>query len=157
VTTIAIDSGLKIMAKVYVSTVIPAPASAVWAVVRNFNGLPDWTNFVVESRIEQNMQADKIGCVRNFRMKDGGRIRERLLALSDYDLSCTYAILESPMGVENYVATLRLIPVTDGDQTFVEWTAEFDAAPDREDRLVEDIGRNVFGAALASLKTRLAR
>jgi hypothetical protein len=145
------------MAKVYVSTVIPAPAGAVWAIVRDFNGLPDWTKFVVESRIEQNMQADKVGCVRNFRMRDGGRIRERLLALSDYDMSCTYAILESPMGVENYVATLRLIPVTDGDQTFVEWTAEFDAAPEREDKLVEDIGRDVFGAALASLKTRLAR
>jgi hypothetical protein len=145
------------MAKVYVSAVIPAPASAVWGIVRDFNGLPDWTKFVVESRIEQNMQADKVGCVRNFRMRDGGRIRERLLALSDYDMSCTYSILESPMDVENYVATLRLIPVTDGDQTFVEWTAEFDAAPDREDKLAEDIGRNVFGAALASLKTRLAR
>ena len=145
------------MAKVYVSTIVPAPAGAVWALVRDFNGLPNWTNFVAESRIEQNMQADKVGCIRNFRLKDGGRIRERLLALSDYDMSCTYAILESPMGVENYVATLRLIPVTDGDQTFVEWTAEFDAAPDREERLVEDIGRNVFGAGLASLKTRLAR
>jgi hypothetical protein len=145
------------MAKVYVSSIIPAPAGAVWAVVRDFNGLPDWTKFVVESRIEQNMPADRIGCVRNFRLRDGGRIRERLLALSDYDMSCAYAILESPMGVENYIATLRLIPVTEGDQTFVEWTAEFDAAPDRENGLVESIGRDVFGAALASLKTRLAR
>ena len=42
-------------------------------------------------------------------------IRERLLALSDYDYSCTYEILESPMGVTNYVATLKLTPVTDGD------------------------------------------
>jgi hypothetical protein len=145
------------MAKVYVSSIIPAPAGPVWAVVRDFNGLPDWTKFVVESRIEQNMPADRIGCVRNFRLRDGGRIRERLLALSDYDMSCAYAILESPMGVENYIATLRLIPVTEGDQTFVEWTAEFDAAPDRENGLVESIGRDVFGAALASLKTRLAR
>src|SRR5260221_824051 len=145
------------MAKVYVSTVIAAPASAVWAIVRDLNGLPDWTKFVAESRIEQNMPADRIGCVRNFRMRDGGRVRERLLALSDYDMSCTYAILESPMGVENYVATLRLIPVTDGDQTFVEWSAEFDAAPDREEQVAADIGHNVFGAALASLKGRFGR
>jgi polyketide cyclase/dehydrase/lipid transport protein len=95
------------MAKVYVSNVIPTAVGAVWAVVRNFNGLPDWTGFVAESRIEQNLPADKIGCIRNFRLKNGGRIRERLLALSDYEMSCTYAILESPMGVENYVATLR--------------------------------------------------
>jgi hypothetical protein len=144
------------MAKVYVSNVVPGTVGAVWALVRNFNGLPDWTGFVAESRIEQNLLADKIGCIRNFRLKNGGRIRERLLALSDYEMSCTYAILESPMGVENYIATLRLIPVTDGDQTFVEWTAEFDAAPDREAQIADDIGRNVFAAGLASLKSLFA-
>ena len=145
------------MTKVYVSRVIPAQPGAVWAIVRDFNALPDWTGFVAESRIEQNFASDKVGCIRNFRLKDGGRIRERLLALSDYEMSCTYSILESPMGVENYVATLRLIPVTDGDQTFVEWSAEFDAAPDREEQLAADIGCNVFGAALASLKGRFGR
>lgn len=145
------------MAKVYESAVVPAPAGAVWGVVRDFNALPQWTPFVVESRIEHNRAPDQIGCIRNFRLRDGGRIRERLLALSDYDMSCTYAMLESPMGVENYVATLRLIPVTDGDQTFVEWSAEFDAAPEREDQLVASIGRNVFAAALSALKQRFAR
>ena len=39
------------------------------------------------------------------------------------------------MGVENYVATLALSPVTETDATFVEWSAEFDAAPEREDQL----------------------
>src|SRR5271167_2792670 len=100
------------MAKVYASAVIPAPTSVVWAVVRDFNALPKWTKFVAESRIEQNLAADKVGCIRNFRLTNGGRIRERLLALSDYEMYCTYSILESPMGVDNYVATLRLIPVT---------------------------------------------
>ena len=145
------------MAKVYASIVIPASASAVWAVIRDFNALPKWTPFVAESRIEQNAPPDKIGCIRNFRLKSGGRIRERLLALSDYEMSCVYSILESPMGVENYLATLRLIPVTESNHTFAEWSAEFDAAPDREDALVEDIGRNVFAAGLSALKTQFSR
>ena len=98
------------MAKVYSSAVIPAPASAVWAVVRDFNALPKWTPFVAESRIEQNKPSDQIGCIRNFRLKDGGRIREQLLALSDYEMSFEYSILESPMGVENYIATLSPHP-----------------------------------------------
>jgi len=68
----------------------------------------------------------------NFVLKDGGLLRERLLALSDYDLSCSYEILESPMAVENYVATLSLTPITDGNLTLAEWQAEFDCAPDRE-------------------------
>ena len=67
-------------------------------------------------------------------------IRERLLALSDYDYSCIYEILESPMGVENYVATLKLTPVTDGARCFAEWSAEFDCAEAREQELVETIG-----------------
>src|SRR5258708_25295883 len=140
------------MAKAYSSAVIPAAATAVWAVVRDFNALPQWTPCVADSRIEQNRPSDQIGCVRNFRLKDGGRIRERLLSLSDYEMSFEYSILESPMGVENYIATFRLIPVTDSDQTFAEWTAEFDAAPDREDGLVEAIGRNVFAPGLQALK-----
>ena len=114
------------MTKVYVSSVIPAPAADVWNVVRDFNGLPGWAPFVAESRIEQNAHADRIGCIRNFTLKDGGRIREKLLALSDYDLSCSYAILESPMPVENYVATLSLTPITDGNMTLAEWQADTD-------------------------------
>ena len=34
--------------------------------------------------------------------------------------------------------------------------AEFDAAPDREAAIADDIARNVFGAALTSLKNRFA-
>ena len=120
--------------------------------VRDFNGLPQWTPFVAESRIEEGQPADRIGCVRNFRLRDGGVIRERLLTLSDYDYQCSYSILESPMGVENYVATLKLTPVTDGDRTFAEWWAEFDCAPEREQALAEQIGQGVFQAAFDSLK-----
>lgn len=143
------------MAHVYASAVIPAPAHRVWAVIRDFNALPAWHPLIAESRIEEARSPDQVGCVRDFRLKDGGRIREQLLALSDYDYSCTYSILESPMGVENYVATLKLTPVTDGDVTFAEWSAEFDCAPDREAQLVADIGGNVFQGGLSALKSRL--
>src|SRR3982074_1010725 len=103
------------MIKVYTSSVIDAPADAVWTQVRDFNGLPKWPPFVAGARTQRGLPPDKIGCVRNFRLKDGGVIREQLLTLSDYDYQCTYSILESPMRVENYVATLKLTPVTEGD------------------------------------------
>jgi hypothetical protein len=145
------------MIRVYTSSVIDAPADSVWAVIRDFNGLPRWTPFVVESRIEGGLPADKVGCVRNFRLKDGGVIREQLLTLSDYDYQCTYSILDSPMGVDNYVATLKLTPVTDGNRTFAEWSAEFDCPPEREKALAEQIGQGVFQTALAHLKTLVRR
>jgi|DewCreStandDraft_4_1066084.scaffolds.fasta_scaffold46510_2 uncharacterized protein YndB with AHSA1/START domain len=144
------------MIKVYTSSVIDAPADAVWRVVRDFNGLPNWHPAIADSRIEQGLPADQVGCVRNFRTRDGGTIREQLLALSDYDYQCTYSILESPMGVENYVATLKLTPITDGDRTFAEWSAEFDCAPNRERELTQRIGQGVFQGGFDALKQRFA-
>lgn len=140
------------MAEVYTSSVIAAPADRVWAQVRDFNGLPGWHPLIAESRIEAAAPADQVGCVRAFRLKDGGFIREKLLALSDYDFSCSYSILESPMGVENYVATLKLTPITDGDRTFAEWSASFDCASEREAELVANIGGNVFQGGFEALK-----
>jgi hypothetical protein len=143
------------MPRVYTSSVIAAPADRVWEVIRDFNALPDWTEFVAESRIEEGQPSDKIGCVRAFRLNDGGVIREKLLALSDFDYSFSYAILESPMGVENYVATVKLFPITDSGHTFAEWSAEFDCNPEREEELIDHIGTNVFLGGLTSLKTRV--
>jgi hypothetical protein len=141
---------------VYVSSVIDAAADAVWQHVRDFNGLPKWHPSIADSRIEQGEPADRLGCIRNFHTRDGGQIRERLLTLSDYEYECTYSILESPMGVENYVATLKLTPVTDGNRTFIEWSAEFDCDAARERELMQTIGQGVFQAGFDALKRHFA-
>ena len=115
------------MVKVYSSSVIEAPADRVWAVIRNFN------------------------------LKDGGNIREQLLTLSDFDFTCTYSILESPMGVQNYIATLKLTPITDGNRSFIEWSAEFDCPPERERPLADLVGNGVFQGGFDALKRQVAR
>lgn len=145
------------MPQVYTSSVIGAPADRVWATVRDFNALPDWHPNIAESRIEGAAPSDQVGCVRAFRLHDGGAIREKLLALSDYDFCCTYSILESPMGVTNYVATLKLTPITDGSRTFAEWSSEFDCPPEREAELVQLIGQGVFQGGFDALKERFGR
>jgi polyketide cyclase/dehydrase/lipid transport protein len=142
------------MVKVYTSSVIEAPADRVWAVVRDFNGLPNWMPLIADSRIEDGLAADRVGCIRSFNLKAGGTIREQLLSLSDYDYSCSYAILSSPMGVENYMATLKLSPITDGGRTFAEWSAEFECPPEREKELAELVGQGVFQGAFDALKAR---
>jgi hypothetical protein len=144
------------MVKVYTSSVIGAPATQVWARIRDFNGLPSWHPAIAESRIELGQPADKIGCIRNFSTQDGGRFREQLLALSDYDFSCTYSILESPMGASNYIATLKLSPITDGNRTFAEWSAEFDCTAGRETELAQFVGQGVFQGGLDALKIIMA-
>jgi hypothetical protein len=140
------------MARVYVSSVINAPAKKVWDRVRDFNGLPKWHPRIRDSRIEDALPSDKVGCIRNFHLQNGDTIREQLLGLSDYDLFCTYTILESPMPLTDYVATLKLTPITDGDRCFVEWTAEFNCDPEKEQDLVSGVGQNVFQGGFDALK-----
>jgi len=140
------------MARVYVSTVISASAAKVWERVRDFNGLPNWHPRIRDSRIEDALPADKVGCIRNFNLQNGDNIREQLVGLSDYDCFCTYTILESPMPLTDYVATLRLTPITDGERCFAEWSAEFDCAVEDESDLVSGIGTNVFQGGFDALK-----
>ncbi len=144
------------MPRVYISSVIDAPAAKVWDRVRDFNALPRWHPRIRDSRIENGEPSDRVGCVRDFHLQNGDRIREKLLGLSDFDLFCTYAILESPMPLTDYVATLRLTPITDGDRTFAEWTAEFDCAEADADGLVTGIGTDVFQAGFSALQRSLA-
>ncbi len=140
------------MARIYISSVIPAPVEKVWDRIRDFNGLQKWHPRIRESRIENAEPSDKLGCIRNFQLQNGDTIREQLLGLSDYDMFCTYGILESPMPLENYVATLRLTKVSDGNQTFAEWSAEFDCEAAAEDDLVNGIGTDVFQGGFDALK-----
>ena len=142
------------MVKVYRSTVLDAPVDRIWRDIRDFNGLANWHPLIVSSRIEKGHPADKVGCVRNFQLKDGAQIREKLLSLSDYDCTCTYTILESPMDLQNYIATIRLFPVTEGNRCFIEWSSEFECPQDKADELSETVGSGVFQAGLDALKKR---
>ena len=139
-------------AKIFISSVIDAPIDAVWAKIRDFNALPDWHPAIADSHIENDEPSDKVGCIRNFNLNDGGNIREQLLTLSDIDYQCTYSILISPMPLDNYTATMRLLPITDGNRTYAEWTAAFTCQPEDEETLVHDIGNNVFQGGFDALK-----
>ena len=140
------------MANVFTSSVIPAPAADIWEKIRGFNDLPRWHPVVATSRILDEMRQDQIGCVRDFRLQNGDQITEKLVGLSDYDMTVTYIILESPMPLTHYVATLRLTPITDSNATFAEWSAEFDCDVADEEELVTGIGNDVFQAGFDALK-----
>ena len=61
------------------------------------------------------------------------------------------------MGVENYVATLKLTPVTDGARCFAEWSAEFDCAEAASASSSRSIGKGVFQGGFDALKRHFAR
>ena len=144
------------MAKVSISSVIDAPAAEVWARIRDFNGMPNWHPRMVSSQIEGGLAADQVGCVRVLELITGARLREKLLALSDRDMSVTYAILETPQPISNHAAILRLFPVTDGNRCFAQWSASFDCAPDDAAKITAGMGENVFQGGFNALKAHFA-
>ena len=145
------------MPKVVRSTVIAAPVEAVWGVLRDFNGHDRWHPAVAESQIERGQSSDRIGCVRRFRLLDGSELRERLLTLSDADMAFSYCLLETPIPLLNYVAHVRLAPVTDADHTFWHWESRFDTPPGRETELATMVGENIYNGGFTAIREYLAR
>lgn len=142
--------------KICISAVLELSLERAWARVRDFNGLPGWHPAVVESVIESSQAPDQVGCVRNYRRRDGLQLREQLLALDDRAHSMTYSLLDPPIPVRNYVATLRLARITELDCTFAEWLAWYDCAAGDEPSLREAIN-GVFRSGLESLRGRAGR
>lgn len=139
------------------STVIDAPIERVWAVLRDFNSHDQWHDVVAESRIEGGERSDQVGCVRSFTLKDGNRIREQLLTLSDTDHRSTYCIVEATVPLLRYVATLTLKPVTDGNRTFWHWESTFATPPGRERELRDMVAQGVYEAGFENLRRHLSR
>jgi NADPH2:quinone reductase len=141
--------------KVVRSTVIDAPIERVWAVLRDFNSHDQWHAVVEASRIERGERSDQVGCVRSFTLKDGNRIREQLLALSDREHRSTYCIVEATVPLQRYVATVTLKPVTDGNRTFWHWESTFATPPGQEQSLREMVATQVYEAGFENLRRHL--
>ncbi|MCA0431878.1 MAG: SRPBCC family protein [Proteobacteria bacterium] len=145
------------MARAYASIILKAPIEAVWSIVRDFNGLPKWAPAVSVSKIEGGLDADVVGCVRSFYLHDGGHVRERLLMLDDARYTLAYNFEKPAFPVKNYIATMRLMPVTHGNETFAEWEAVFDEAPGDEGKYVKIVSNDVFAANWKNLAAILKR
>ena len=98
------------------STIIDAPVDRLWSVLRDFNGHDRWHPIVARSEIERAYPPDRVGCIRRFLLRDGSELREQLLTLSDLEMTFSYCLLDTPIPLFNYVAHVRLLPVTDGSR-----------------------------------------
>ncbi|MFR9727585.1 SRPBCC family protein [Saccharopolyspora sp. MS10] len=144
------------MARSYASAVVPATADEVWALVRDFGGLPGWHPAISSGELEAGASAAEVGAVRRLVLGDGGQVRERLVALDDAARSCTYDITEGPFPVRSYRSTIRVLPITATGAAFVEWSADYGADAADEARLDQIFGGAVFGTGLAALAERFA-
>jgi hypothetical protein len=136
------------------STIFEQPADRVWSIIRDF-GHYSWAGVPSGTVIEDGRSGDSVGCIRVVRLRDR-TIRQQLLAHSDLDRFYTYTLCHPPhLPFRNFVATLRVTPVTDGDHAFVEWSAVFDCADDEHEKWHDHLKAS-FRMWLESLRDHLA-
>ncbi|MFQ5785681.1 MAG: SRPBCC family protein [Alphaproteobacteria bacterium] len=137
------------MPKVSMSTKLSVPADTVWQTVGGFNALPDWHPAVEKSEIEG--EGGSIGTLRRLSLFGGGEIVERLENLDKDARRYSYSILQGPLPVANYQATIRVVEDADGGGCTVEWSSEFDAEGGPEADAVAAI-EGIYKAGLDNLK-----
>ena len=140
------------MVEVRRSTVIDAPIDDVWRILRDFNGHDRWHPAVATSRLTGADYTDQVGCVRDFRLTGGERVTEQLLSLSDKTHSFSYAIVESDVPLQDYVAHVDLKPVTDGRRTFWNWRSKFRPPAGREQELAQLVAEGVYEAGFSAIR-----
>ena len=123
------------MTTAYYSTVLNHPLETVWDLIRDFNNYPAYIEGVSESVIEDDKGGDEVGAVRRFCYL-GNWVRQRLAGHSDDAHSLTYAGIEPlpfPAGLvpdapapTHYEGTMHLLPVVEGNRTFIEWKVRLD-------------------------------
>ncbi len=144
------------MIEVMASSVLNAPIAFVWLLLRDFGSIGQWLPGVKSCQIEGDDPGDRVGAIRRLEMGDVGLIREQLLALSDTDHAVTFSIIESALPIWNYRSTIQLLPVTDGERTFIRWKGQFEANPDDAAAMQARMPTLIYQPAFDKLASRLS-
>jgi len=132
------------MAKINMKTDLNVAPDEVWKLIGGFNALPDWHPAVEKSELEEE------GSMRRLSLAGGGTIVEKLVSVDDKERVYSYLIIDSPLPVTNYEATIRVKDDGEGN-TSVEWSSEFEAegAPENE---AMDVIAGIYQAGFDNLK-----
>ena len=123
----------------------PGTPAEVWALVGGFCAIKNWHPAVAEC--EEIKEGDK--ALRILTLKDGAKIKEE--ETKKEELSYSYTILEGPLPVKDYNATLRVGPDDEPDRVEIVWTANFEANG-KSDEEAKEIVEGIFEAGVAGIK-----
>jgi mxaD protein len=145
------------MLKVTKSVEIDAPLDKVWDTIKDFGALDKWHPALASDKIVEGKD-NEVGAVRLLTLKDGGTIKEKLLAHSDGKHAYRYAILEGVLPVSNYTSSIRA-SAAGKNRTKVVWTGSFQRkdtgdkpAENANDKTATDTMSSVYQAGLDNLK-----
>lgn len=137
------------MGQCYNSAIIAAPIDRVWQALRDFHNV-SWATGVVE---KMEILGDKAGTQVGAQRVLNDAFRETMIELDDDQHRLRYTMDDGPGpvasdAVERYVGTVQLHPVTVGEGTFVEWSADYVS---RDDSGVHGLCNPVYRALLQAM------
>lgn len=135
---------------------LATPPAAIWAVVKDFDGLHKWHPAFASTELVKGRNNVK-GAQRVLTTKDGAKLTEQLLAHSDKAMSMKYRIMDSPFPIRGYVSTLKVAPGKKGG-SLVTWSSTFRGKSDKpkegeDDDALKKLVSGVYGAGFDNLKS----
>jgi len=139
---------------------IDAPVAKVWKAVREFNGLNTWHPAVAKDEIVEGSNNVE-GAVRLLTLKDGGTIKEKLLAYNPAAHRMKYSILEGVVPVSDYTSTIAVTKDGAG-KSLVTWSGHFmrkdtsdHPAENANDKTATEAIKGIYRSGLDNLKKQL--
>jgi uncharacterized protein YndB with AHSA1/START domain len=132
------------MSEVCISITIARPAEQVWSLLGGFDWLPRWLDLIASSSLSDG------GRLRHLKTADGAIILERLLTFDDDERNYSYALLEGPLPVTDYVGTMSAKDDGKG-WTLATWSSSF-LVKDAEEAQVIKHFEAIYRVGLERLK-----
>jgi hypothetical protein len=129
---------------------VAAPAARVWAVIRGFGDILQWTDGLESCELE----GSGVGAVRTVGLPGGLKLQERLETVDDAERSFSYAIIgKTPLPFRDYLARVQLREAG-ADRCEITWEGRFDPKPGSE-AASQTIVRGIYTGSIASLRKKL--
>lgn len=146
---------------IYDSAVLDAPIDEVWKVMRDMMALLPlvFGDGVSDYHWVDGGSGEKIPSRFAFTLRPSGATAlEEVVARSEADHSVTYRMIGQAVGIEGYVATYRLRPITnEPGKTFLEWPREFSVVSGQDPAQIAPFIAGLGAKEVAALKAHFAK
>ncbi|MBW2363946.1 MAG: SRPBCC family protein [Deltaproteobacteria bacterium] len=136
------------MAKAKVQDVFDSPIDRVWGLIKDFGDISAWAP---DAKVTK-LNGKGVGMIRHVE-SEVGYFNERCEAYDDHSHSFSYSLVESPVPVKNYYATVTLTE-KDADSCKIEWSSNFQPVNISEDEIVKLV-EDAYGVFIENIKNAL--
>jgi Polyketide cyclase / dehydrase and lipid transport len=137
------------MAKTHIQHMFNCPASELWALIGDFGDTGKWSGRPPEACVQTG---EGIGALRTLTLADGRQIIDRPDAMGP--MSYIYSIVEAPLPVASYTATMAVHPLDDESCEF-RWSGTFEPKGISDEQAIAFFD-DVYRSGLAMIEKSLA-